>query len=147
MASLDQALRQMQSAKSHFGIVVDEHGGFEGVITLEDLLEEIVGEIHDEHDEAADQTLIHQEADGSALVAGWTPVREANRALNLGIPESDDYNTVAGFLLSQSGRVLRQGDRVDFANQSYAVETAERHRVVKVRVKAIPAPAVEELIH
>jgi CBS domain containing-hemolysin-like protein len=134
-ASLDEALRQMEASKSHFGIVVDEHGSFDGIITLEDLLEEIVGEIHDEHDDAGDQELVSYEPDGSILVAGWATVRDINRILGLGIPESGDYNTLAGFLISQSGRVLRQGDAVDFGHFKFIAETVERHRVVRIRIK------------
>jgi CBS domain containing-hemolysin-like protein len=134
-ASLDEALRQMEASKSHFGIVVDEHGSFDGIVTLEDLLEEIVGEIRDEHDEGSDQDLVVHEPDGSIVVAGWATVRDVNRALGLGIPESDDYNTVAGFLLSQSGKVLSAGDAVDFGQFKFIAETVERHRVVRVRVR------------
>jgi CBS domain containing-hemolysin-like protein len=134
-ASLDEALRQMETSKSHFGIVVDEHGSFEGIVTLEDLLEEIVGEIRDEHDDATDQDLVNHEPDGSILVAGWASVRDINRLLELAIPESDDYNTLAGFLLSESGKVLSQGDSVDFGDFEFIVEKVERHRVVRVRIK------------
>jgi len=134
-ASLDEALRQMEASKSHFGIVVDEHGSFDGIVTLEDLLEEIVGEIRDEYDEGSDQDLVVHEPDGSIVVAGWATVRDVNRALGLGIPESDDYNTVAGFLLSQSGKVLSAGDAVDFGQFKFIAETVERHRVVRVRIK------------
>ena len=133
-ASLDEALRQMEASKSHFGIVVDEHGSFDGIVTLEDLLEEIVGEIRDEHDDAADQELVSHEPDGSILVAGWATIRDLNRLLGLGLPESDDYNTLAGFLLSQSGKVLSAGDAVDFGHFKFIAETVERHRVVRVRI-------------
>jgi CBS domain containing-hemolysin-like protein len=134
-ASLDEALRQMETSKSHVGIVVDEHGSFDGIVTLEDLLEEIVGEIRDEHDEAGDQELVNYETDGSILAAGWAAVRDINKLLGLGIPESDDYNTLAGFLLSQSGKVLSEGDTVDFGQFRFIAEDVERHRVVRVRIK------------
>jgi len=134
-ASLDEALRQMEISKSHFGIVVDEHGSFDGIVTLEDLLEEIVGEIRDEHDDASDQDLVSHAPDGSIIVAGWASVRDVNRLLALGIPESDDYNTLAGFLLSQSGKVLSQGDAVRFGDSKFIAENVERHRVVRVRIK------------
>src|SRR5262249_1060092 len=136
-AALDEALRQMQSSRSHFGIVVDEHGSFEGIVTLEDLLEEIVGEIEDGHDEATEREMVHQEPDGSFIVAGGMPVREANRTLNLELPEDDAYNTLAGFLLSQSGKVLAKGDRVQYGSFIYTIERVDRRRIVRVRVKQL----------
>jgi len=141
-AALDEALKQMQSSNAHLALVVDEHGDFEGIVTLEDLLEEIVGEIHDEHDEAVDDELFRREADGAIIAAGWTPVRKANLALELDIPESDDYNTLAGFLLSRSGKVLKKGDRVEFGDSVFSIEEVDRHRVVSIRiVKAAQSPA------
>jgi CBS domain containing-hemolysin-like protein len=133
-AALDEALKQMQASKAHLGIVVDEHGDFDGIVTLEDLLEEIVGEIEDEHDEAAEQELIHREPNGGVTAAGWTTVREANKILSLGIPESDDYNTLAGFLLSRSGKVLAKGDKVEFGPFVFSIEEVDRHRVISVRI-------------
>jgi CBS domain containing-hemolysin-like protein len=135
-ASLDAAIRQMQLARTHFGIVVDEHGGFEGIITLEDLLEEIVGEIEDEYDESSDRE-IEILPDGSVIVAGATTVRDANKALDLGIPESDDYNTVVGFLMSLVGRTLTQGDRIEYDGFVFTIEKAERHRVISVRIEKL----------
>jgi CBS domain containing-hemolysin-like protein len=140
-AALDEALTQMKVKKAHLAIVVDEHGAFEGIITLEDLLEEIVGEIQDEHDDGVDHEFFQPEPDGSILAAGWMPVREANRVLNLGIPESDDYNTLAGFLLSRSGKVLAKGDKVTFDPFIFTVEDSQRHRVIKVRIER---PALAE---
>src|SRR5437763_4489507 len=81
-ARLEDVLRQMQKAKAHFGFVVDEHGGIEGIITLEDLLEEIVGEISDEHDEEVNEQ-ITKEKDGTYLLDGGLAVRDLNRRLKL----------------------------------------------------------------
>src|ERR1044071_771320 len=104
-ARLEHVLRQMQKAKMHFGFVVDEHGGLEGIITLEDLLEEIVGEISDEHDEEVNEQIT--EIDKSTFVlAGGLAVRDLNRRLKLSVPESEAYTTVGGFLMTQAGHVL-----------------------------------------
>ncbi|HKV40627.1 MAG TPA: hemolysin family protein, partial [Blastocatellia bacterium] len=139
-ASLSEALAQMQSSKSHFGIVVDEHGGFEGIVTLEDLLEEIVGEIEDEYDEGENLDLVRTEPDGSLTVAGSITVRDANSLLKLGIPESDDYATLAGFLLSRAGKILSKGDHVDFDSAIFAIEQVERRRVVRIRITRPAGP-------
>src|SRR5204862_6851156 len=86
-ARLEDVLRQMQNEKFHFGFVVDQHGGVEGIITLEDLLEEIVGDISDEHDiEVSEQ--IHPQPDGSYLLDGGLAVRDLNRRLEMNLPVS-----------------------------------------------------------
>ncbi|HKX83785.1 MAG TPA: hemolysin family protein, partial [Pyrinomonadaceae bacterium] len=104
-ARLEDVLRQMQREKFHFGFVVDEHGGVEGIITLENLLEEIVGDISDEHDEEVNEQ-IHEQADGSYLLEGGLAVRDLNRRLNANLPISEAYTTVAGFLMSEAGQIL-----------------------------------------
>jgi CBS domain containing-hemolysin-like protein len=108
-ARLEDVLRQMQRAKSHFGFVVDEHGGVEGIITLEDLLEEIVGDISDEHDEEVNEQ-IHKIQEGVYILDGSLAVRDLNRRLNLNLPISEGYTTIAGFLMSESGQILNEGE-------------------------------------
>ncbi|MEP7274438.1 MAG: hemolysin family protein [Acidobacteriota bacterium] len=130
---LDAVLRKMQEERFHFAIVTDEHGGFEGIITLEDLLEEIVGEIEDEFDEEG-QTMVQKLPDGSYLLEGTLPVRSANRRLGLGLPEEGVYHTLAGFLMTQAGRVLRKGDRVEYGDAEFSVEDSDRHRIRKVKL-------------
>jgi CBS domain containing-hemolysin-like protein len=112
---LDAVLKRMQEGRFHFAVVTDEHGGFEGIITLEDLLEEIVGEIEDEFDDEA-QRLVQKLPDGSYLLEGTLPIRSANRRLGLSLPEDGVYHTLAGFLMTQAGRVLQQGDQVDYGD-------------------------------
>ncbi|MEO8041466.1 MAG: hemolysin family protein [Acidobacteriota bacterium] len=133
-ARLEDVLRQMQREKFHFGFVVDEHGGVEGIITLEDLLEEIVGEISDEHDEEVNDQ-IHQQTDGSYLLDGGLAVRDLNRRLELNVPVSEGYTTVAGFLLSQAGEILSEGDTVPFNGHVFRIEKAAKHRILQVRME------------
>jgi CBS domain containing-hemolysin-like protein len=130
---LDAVLRRMQEERFHFAVVTDEHGGMEGIITLEDLLEEIVGEIQDEFDDEAQQ-LVQRRKDGSYLLDGALPVRSANRRLSLGLPEETIYHTIAGFLMARAGRVLREGDRVEYGDAEFLVERADRHRIRAVRL-------------
>jgi len=134
---LDAVLRRMQEGRYHFAIVTDEHGGVEGVITLEDLLEEIVGEIQDEFDDEAQQ-LVRRRPDGTHLLDGSLPVRSANRRLGLGLPEDGVYHTLAGFLMAQSGRVLSEGDTVTFGEAEFTVLQSDRHRIRTVRMKSRP---------
>src|SRR5258707_819616 len=100
-ARLEDVLRQMQKAKSHFGFVVDEHGGVEGIITLEDLLEEIVGDISDEHDEEVNEqiTLLNER---NYLLEGSLAVRDLNRRFKTSIPESGAYTTIGGLLMTRA---------------------------------------------
>ena len=133
-ARLEDVLRQMQRDKFHFGFVVDEHGGVEGIITLEDLLEEIVGDISDEHDEEVNEQ-IHEQDDGTFLLDGGLAVRDLNKRLDMNLPISEGYTTVAGFLMSESGKILTEGDIVPFNGHIFRVEKAAKRRILSVRME------------
>ncbi len=131
-ARLGAALRLMQSSRTHLAIVIDEHGGMEGIVTLEDLLEEIVGEINDEYDEEV-RSQISKEENGSYLLSGMLAVRDANRRLHLRLPEDGGYITLAGFLLAQAGRLLQEGETVEFEGLRFMVERVEKRRIRRIR--------------
>src|SRR5205809_3237171 len=133
-ARLEDVLRQMQKAKSHFGFVVDEHGGVEGIITLEDLLEEIVGEISDEHDEEVNEQ-IAQTSERNYLLDGALAVRDLNRRLKTALPESDAYTTIGGFLMTAAGHVLRPAEIIEHEGLRFRVEKVERRRLLRVRLE------------
>ena len=137
-ARLEDVLRQMQKAKAHFGFVVDEHGGLEGIITLEDLLEEIVGDISDEHDEEVNEQ-ITPAGDRNYILAGGLAVRDLNRRLKLNLPESEGYTTIAGFLMTAAGHVLKPGEKVEYNGLVFEIDRVERRRVITVRLE-LPAP-------
>jgi CBS domain containing-hemolysin-like protein len=136
-ARLEDVLRQMQKAKSHFGFVVDEHGGLEGIITLEDLLEEIVGDISDEHDEEVNEQIV-KAGDNQYILAGGLAVRDLNRRLKLSLPESESYTTIAGFLMTEAGHMLKPGDKINYNGFLFEVDRVERRRVITVRLE-LPA--------
>lgn len=138
-AKLGRALKQMQSARTHFALVVDEHGGLEGIVTLEDLLEEIVGEIDDEYDEETTSQI--QKVDGGYLLDGMLPIRDANRRLQLNLPEGDNYTTLAGFVLALAGRLLRPGEAINYNHGIFIVERLEGRRIRRVRYR----PGKDEL--
>jgi CBS domain containing-hemolysin-like protein len=130
-ASAGQALRQMQSTRQHFVFVVNEHGGIEGILTMEDLLEEIVGEIDDEFDE---ETKSQIKADGGSFILdGMLAVRAANQQLDLSIPEREGYTTIAGFLMSKAGTLLKTGDDVKHDTGVFRVEKVSGRRIQSVR--------------
>jgi putative hemolysin len=135
-AKMDNAIRMLQNAQTHMGIVVDEHGGVQGIVTVEDLIEQIVGEIQDEHDVEVDAVVSHP--DGSSLIDASISVRELNERLALQIPESSQYITLAGFLLRQAGRLLKEGDKVTWEGHTFQVEQVMGRRIMKVRF--VPAP-------
>ncbi len=132
-ARLEDVLRQMQKAKAHFGFVVDEHGGLEGIITLEDLLEEIVGDISDEHDEEVNEQIVPL-GDKRYSLAGGLAVRDLNRRLQLSLPESESYTTIAGFLMTEAGHVLKPGDKVNYNGLRFEIDRVDRRRVISVRL-------------
>jgi CBS domain containing-hemolysin-like protein len=136
----------MQKAKAHFGFVVDEHGGLEGIITLEDLLEEIVGDISDEHDEEVNEQ-ITPVGDHKYILDGGLAVRDLNRRLKLSLPESESYTTVGGFLMTEAGHVLKPGETVKYDGLVFEVDRVERRRVMRVRLElpASPETAVAQL--
>lgn len=142
-ARLEDVLRQMQKAKAHFGFVVDEHGGLEGIITLEDLLEEIVGDISDEHDEEVNEQIVPA-GDKQFILAGGLAVRDLNRRLKLSLPESESYTTIAGFLMTEVGHVLKPGDKVNYNGLRFEVDRVERRRVISVRLELPADPQAAE---
>jgi CBS domain containing-hemolysin-like protein len=130
-ASLGAALKRMQALQVHFVFVVDEHGGLEGILTLEDLLEEIVGEINDEYDEETREQI---RKDGETYILdGMLPVRDANKRFGIDLTENESYTTIAGYLLAKAGRLLRPGDRVEDTAGVFSVERVEKRRISRVR--------------
>jgi CBS domain containing-hemolysin-like protein len=121
----------MQKTRVHFMFVIDEHGGVEGILTLEDLLEEIVGEISDEYDEEVREQI---RRDGETYILdGMLAVRDANRQLGLALPENNSYTTIAGFLMARAGRVLKSGDSVEYDTGQFTVEGVDKRRISRIR--------------
>ena len=143
-ARLEHVLRQMQKAKSHFGFVIDEHGGLEGIITLEDLLEEIVGEISDEHDEEVNEQITEIDKSNYVL-AGGLAVRDLNRRLKLTVPESETYTTIGGFLMTEAGHVLKPGEVVQHDGLVFKIERVEKRRVMRVKLEIVHTDGEGEL--
>jgi len=133
-ARLEDVLRQMQREKFHFGFVVDEHGGIEGIITLEDLLEEIVGDISDEHDEEVNDQILEL-PDGSYRLDGGLAVRDMNRRLDVNLPVSETYTTIAGFLMAEAGQILEEGDSLPYNGNVFHIEKVDKRRILQVRME------------
>src|SRR5690606_19813077 len=103
-------LRSMRQRRTPFAIVVEERGGVAGIVSIEDLLEELVGEIFSEHDEVPPEA-IHRHTDGSAVVMAQTPIRDVNRELDLDLPEDGDWTTLGGLVLALAGHIPSAGER------------------------------------
>ncbi|SDN23826.1 hemolysin family protein [Allokutzneria albata] len=132
---VSDALRRFKAERQQFAVVVDEHGAADGIVTLEDLLEEIVGEIYDEADR--DILSVRTGEDGSLDLPGTFPVHDL-ADLGVEIPDAPagDYTTIAGMLLTRLGRIpQRPGDRVDFAEWSAEVTATEHHAITGVRLR------------
>ncbi len=134
-------LREMQRRRTQIAVVVDEHGGVAGLVTLEDLVEELVGEIVGEQEHP--ESLFQLEASGATLVRGDAPIREVNRALELDLPEGEGYTTLAGLCIALAGSVPQRGSRVRAPDgtELEVVEASPRAiRLLRVRPFTPPAP-------
>ena len=136
----DALLQEFQAKKLHLAIVVDEYGGTAGLVSLEDLLEELVGEIADEYDEP--ERLIHRVDPNTFRVAGKLPIDQLNAVTGLAIP-NQSYDTVGGWVLDLFGRVPRATERVSLPEATVTVEKVQRTRVVEVLV-TLPKPVAKE---
>jgi CBS domain containing-hemolysin-like protein len=139
--ALKSLLGEMRRQRRHLAVVVDEYGGTAGIITLEDLLEEIVGEIDDEYDPQAEPSRLTSPTRGIYVVEGSFHPDEVREQTGLQIPESEHYETLAGFLLSELGRIPRQGDHIACNSWELKVTRMDGRRIAEVLVVA---PAAED---
>ena len=130
---IDDLLREMQKGRVHLAVVVDEYGGATGIVTLEDVVEEIVGDIEDEHDRTP--ASVERLPDGSYWVAARTNIDELNEALDWTLPKRD-YETIAGLVLSTLGRIPRTGEEFQVPGYTITVLEADSRRVVAVKIAA-----------
>lgn len=134
---INQLLHEFQNKNMHLGIVVDEYGGTAGLISLEDILEEIVGEIRDEYDK--EETEILKLSDTSYLILGKVSIDELNELLGQDYSsENDDYDTVGGFIFNQAGSIPQQGFYFTHNNYKFTVKEVVNKRINKVLVEKIP---------
>ncbi len=129
--SLKDQLGAFLKRQAHFALVVDEYGALQGLITLEDILEEIVGEIEDEHDSALDG--VRRQADGSVMVDGWVAIRDLNRALDWDLPD-DDAVTVAGLVIHEAQTIPKVGQTWTFYRHRFQVVKRERNQITALRI-------------
>ncbi|MEO8071425.1 MAG: transporter associated domain-containing protein, partial [Acidobacteriota bacterium] len=134
-------LREFQQGRFQLAIVVDEYGGTAGLVTVEDVVEELVGEIRDEYDSEAEPVV--REANGSYVYSGKVAIGDLSETLGLEIDEGD-FETVGGYVLARVGRVPAVGERFEFDGFSVEILEAERRRIHKVRIRRLPPVPSEE---
>ena len=135
--SLKDQLNAFLRRKVHFAVVVDEYGEVQGIVTLEDILEEIVGDIADEHD--LEIQGVRQEADGSIIVDGAVPIRDLNRALDWNLPD-DEATTIAGLVIHESKLIPQERQAFTFYGKRFTVMKRDKNRITRLRIR--PADAV-----
>ena len=136
---IDDLMRQFQRTKTHMAIVVDEYGGTEGLLTMEDVVEELVGDIWDEHDEVVEQ--FRPQPDGSYLISCSANLDDLYDLFS--VTGSCDAATVSGWVLEQMGRIPDVGDHFTWQNLDVTVTNVEHHRVLEILVKKIPQETEE----
>lgn len=132
-ASLEKALLQMQETTNHLVFVVDEFGSTEGIVTLEDIIEEFVGEIQDEYD-AKKEDLYVQIGEDEYVVRGGASVKDINQRLALDLPEKSEYTTVAGFFLHEFGKIPHEGEVLNYRDFRFVVERMSKRRISLLRL-------------
>jgi putative hemolysin len=133
-----ELLKELQKRRTHMAVVVDEHGSVSGLVTLEDLIEEIVGEIQDEYD--WEERAVERLRDGSMVVDGTASAAELRAQYDLPLPESGEFATIAGFMLEKLGSMPRGGEVVAIDGWRFTVVDVERNRISKVKVEKLSAP-------
>lgn len=139
---ISRLLREFQQNKVHLGIVLDEYGGTEGIITMEDIIEEIVGDILDEYDEV--RKSVEQASDGSVLVDAAITIPEFNLQFRLKLPEAPEYETLAGFLQTITGRLPESNEEIHTENFVFVILSKSARRIRQVKVTPILNPKVTE---
>jgi len=135
MRPLSEQLKAFRRRKTHFALVVDEYGEVEGMVTLEDVLEEIVGDISDEHDVVV--AGVRVQADGSVVVDGSVPIRDLNRAMNWSLPD-EEATTIAGLVIHEARSIPERGQSFTFHGFRFRVLRRERNRITALRIVPLP---------
>ncbi len=132
--NLNVLLREFRQSRNHMAIVIDEYGGVAGLVTIEDVLEEIVGDIDDEHDDAADEgVLIAAQADGQFVVDALTPIADFNERFGADF-DDDEYDTIGGLLTAAIGHLPEAGEELTLGRFTFRVARADARRLIALHV-------------
>ena len=139
---ISNLLKEMQKKRVHMALVIDEYGGVSGLVTMEDLLEEIVGEIRDEYDI---ESPVIQLSDGTLLIDASISIRDLKDDHKIDIPESTEYETLSGFLLTALQRIPKIGAVVEIEKKKITISEMVGQRIAKVKLEKLPEETIEEL--
>ncbi|MEI6891185.1 MAG: hemolysin family protein [Pontiella sp.] len=134
---LNDLLQLMKKTRSQMVLVVDEYGGTEGLVTMEDVIEELVGEIEDEYDLKEHE--LHRRPDGSVMVQARMPIDELNEELGSALPESDEYDSLGGYIVAEIGRIPRAGEKIPAKGYLLKIHSATQRQVQVVHMVPIVA--------
>ncbi len=138
--ALDAQMRQFLARRTPFALVVDEYGGLQGLITLEDILEEIVGDITDEFDKVSREGGVQRAEDGGWLVEGAMTIRDLNRAMDWHLPD-DEANTLAGLVIHEAQTIPAEGQVFSFHGFRFEVVTRRENRLTRLKLRPVPPRA------
>ena len=131
--NLNVLLREFRQSRNHMAIVIDEYGGVAGLVTIEDVLEQIVGEIDDEHDDADESALIAAQADGQFVVDALTPIADFNERFGADFAD-DEYDTIGGLVTAAIGHLPEAGEELTLGRFSFRVASADARRLLALHV-------------
>lgn len=140
----DDLFRKLQKEHTHFAIVTDEYGSFLGIITMEDLIEEIVGNIYDEYDEKKDYIIPNP--DGSWTISGRAELKDVEKVLDIELPEREEFNTLSGLILNETEEIPKEGDQFEVTVDGLRIQVLKvvDRRIEETRVSLLPTEPQEE---
>ena len=141
--SIEELLQQMQKDKFHIAIVVDEYGGISGLVTLEDIIEEIMGEIQDEYDEE-EQPEFSELGPNKYLVDAGMSVDDLAEKLEIKFPDDEEFDTLGGFILSECGRLPEKHEKISFKNIDIKINDIRKRRIISVEIIKHPSPEKDD---
>lgn len=131
---LNVLLREFRASRNHMAIIVDEYSGVAGLVTIEDVIEQIIGDIDDEHD-IDDQVFINPRKDGSCIILALTPIKEFNEYFKTNFSD-EEFDTISGLLLQAFGHLPKRGEKIELSSFIFEVIRADSRRINLIRVKA-----------
>jgi CBS domain containing-hemolysin-like protein len=141
--TIDDLLLEFQKRKRHLAVVVDEFGSISGLVTVEDVLEQIVGELEDEFDIA--QRPVVALASGAVVLDGGSNLRDLETQYDIVLPREEGFETLAGFVMDQLGKIPKAGERFEFETRRYTVLQMDGHRILRVKIENVnPSTSLEQ---